>query len=120
MIAVISLSVFSLFFWILTVLTLKGVDWILINGVNILPKEDKKKFKEQYDVIAMNKYVGKNIFLPTAILFSLIVPLVLLDTEWMQSKPVLFGIIIIIVSIAYIVYLVRATLKILDFDRWRN
>jgi len=120
MIAIVILSVVSLFFWILTAFTLKGVDWILINGVNVLPKEDKQKFKEKYDIIAMNKHIGKRVFLPLAILCALIVPLIFFDAEWMQSQPVLFGIIIVVLSIAFLVYLVRATLKVLDFDRWRK
>ena len=116
------LSIVSLFLWILTAFTLKGVDWILISGVNTLPKEEKRKFKEKYDVVAMNKYAGKNIFLPTAVLCTLIVLLIFLGAEWKQSAPVLFAVIMTVISVAlivYLVYLFRATFKILDFEKWR-
>jgi len=120
MIAVIILSVISIFFWIMTAFTLKGVDWILINGVNLLPNEGKQEFRKKYDVFAINKYIGKNVFLPIAVICSLIVPLIYFDNEWLQSQPALFGIAITIISISFVVYLVRAAIKILDFEKWKK
>jgi len=118
MVEVIIVSSLGLFFWILTIFTFKGVDWILINGVNMSSKEEKQKFKEKHDMITMNRYIGKQVFLPIAVLFSLIVPLILFDAEWMQSAW--FGVVILFAIIAFLVLLVRAALKILDFDKWRK
>jgi hypothetical protein len=51
---------------IMTVFCLKGCNWVLLSGYN-LSKDDRKRFREQYDVITMNKYIGKMIFLPLAL-----------------------------------------------------
>jgi len=98
----------------------RGVDWILINGVNVLPKEDKQKFKEKYDMISMNKFIGTRMFLPLAVLCSFIVPLIIFEFEWLQAQQVLFGILIFILSFGLLVHLVRVMLKILDFDKWKK
>jgi general stress protein CsbA len=51
---------------IMTIFCLKGCNWVLLSGHN-LSKDDRKRFREQYDVITMNKYIGKMIFLPLAL-----------------------------------------------------
>jgi len=111
-------GVLAVFFWFLTAATLKGVDWIFISGVNSLPKEERQAFKEKHDMISMNRYLGKRILLPTAVLFSIIAPLVLSSADWMQSAW--FCAVILISVLSFLMLIVRAVLRILNFDLWRN
>ena len=79
----------SLFLWALTFFTLKGVDWILVSGINTLPKEDRQKYKEKHNMIEMNRYAGKRIFFPFAIFTLIVAPLVLsvtiFNAEWLEA-----------------------------------
>jgi len=59
--------IFSGFFWVMTAATLRGVDWILISGPNLMPKEDRLKFKEKHDMVGMNRYIGRRVLLPITI-----------------------------------------------------
>ena len=58
--------------WLLTIKCLKGCDWILVNGPNTMPKADKVKYKEQHDMVGLNRYIGKTILMPMSIIFSLV------------------------------------------------
>jgi len=117
MIGIFVLLTISLFFGILAVFCLKGVDWVLINGVNTLSKEEQQEFKDKYDMIAMNRYIGKRILLPLALLCLIYVPIIAFETlDWMQSAW--FGILVIVVSIGGVVVLCSALPKILNFEKW--
>jgi len=89
MIELIILSFATVCFWAITIKCLVGCDWIMINGPNMLPKEDKIKFKAQHDMIGMNKYIGKTVLLSAAILFSMTTVFVALYTQtdftWVRS-----------------------------------
>ncbi|MCL1996280.1 MAG: hypothetical protein FWG63_08745 [Defluviitaleaceae bacterium] len=54
-------------FWFFAIVCLKGCDWllvILISGFSLADKETKQKYREKNDIPAMNKYMGKTMFLP--------------------------------------------------------
>lgn len=89
MIALIGTSFVAVCFWAITIKCLIGCDWILINGPNMLPKEDKIKFKAKHDMVGLNRYIGKTVLLSAAILFSLITIFVTLYTQfnfaWVSS-----------------------------------
>jgi len=111
MFGIITCVVLCLFFWIMTILCFK-TDWIFVSGVNMLPKEDKIKYKETHDMKAMNCFIAKRVFLPLAIA-STISPLIILfeDAEWVQSTW--FGILITLVIIALVVSIFSIIPKIL-------
>ena len=112
MIGIIILLPIAMFFGAMTAFCLKGVDWILISGVNMLPKEDKQKFKEKHDMIAMNRLIGKRIFLPLTILcLACVLVLIFGIPEWMQSAW--FGAVIVVAIIAALVLVFSALPKIL-------
>ena len=71
--------------WAMTIICLRGCGWILISGYSLLPKEDKDKFRQKYDVISMNKYLGKTVFMPLAIICSIISLQILFEPAWMDS-----------------------------------
>jgi hypothetical protein len=118
MVWVVLYSVLGLFSWIITFFTLRGVDWILISGVNTLPKEDRLKFKEKHDMVGMNRYAGKRIFLPVSLWVSIFAPLffslMLFDSDWLQSTwyGTFYGIVIAICSIIVLVSIFSALPKI--------
>ena len=118
MIWVVLYCVMCLFFWIMTFFTLKGVDWILISGVNTLPKEDRLKFKEKHDMAGMNRYAGKRIFLPVSIWVSIFAPLffslMIFDSDWLQSTwyGTAYGIAIAVCTVVVLVFVFSALPKI--------
>jgi len=72
-----------IFLAVMTFFCLKGVDWVLISG--IFSREERKKFKAKHDMIAMNRFIGKRVFLPGAIYTAAMFPL-FFDMPWMQSE----------------------------------
>jgi hypothetical protein len=112
-------GVLSVFLFVMTAYTLKGVDWIIIIGVNTLPKADKQKFKEKHNMVEMNKYAGKRIFLPFSIWALVFAPLILsitlFNAEWMESTwyGTGYGIMIGIFSIIVLISTFSALPKIL-------
>jgi len=115
MIELIILSFIAVCFWATTIKCFVGCDWILINGANAMPKEDKIKFKAQHDMIGLNKYIGKTVLLSAAVLFSLVSIFVALYTQtdftWVRS--VWFVLLFVIVCIALAVRMAVAVPKIL-------
>lgn len=71
MAVVILISIAAVCFWAIAIKCLVGCDWILISGPNMLPKEDRIKFKAQHDMIGLNRYMGKTAFLPAAIIATM-------------------------------------------------
>jgi hypothetical protein len=71
--------------WAMTIICLRGCDWILISGYSLLPKEDKDKYRQKYDVISMNKYLGKTVFMPLAAICSITSLQILFEPAWMNS-----------------------------------
>ena len=71
--------------WAMTIICLRGCGWVLISGYSLLPKEDKDKFRQKYDVISMNKYLGKTVFMPLAAICSIVSLQILFEPVWMNS-----------------------------------
>jgi len=65
-------SIFTAITWIFTICTMVGVDWILVSGINILPKAERERYRETHDVVAMNQFIGWRILLPISILLTII------------------------------------------------
>ena len=51
----------------------KGCNWFMVSGYLTLSKEERAKYKAKYDVIALNRYSGKMIYLPMAVWITLLV-----------------------------------------------
>ena len=101
-----------LFSGIMTVFCLKGVDRVLISGAGTLPKKERQKFKEKHDMIAMNKFIGRRVFLPLTVLNLAFLPFMAFNTPgWMQSAW--FGAVMIVAIIAALVPVFSALPKIL-------
>ncbi|MCL2703332.1 MAG: DUF3784 domain-containing protein [Defluviitaleaceae bacterium] len=77
--AALALLITSLGLWIMAAVCMKGSNRIFLSGYIFLPKEDKDKFREEYDVIAMNKFIGKVILLPASAIISFSVIFLFLD-----------------------------------------
>jgi hypothetical protein len=119
MIWVVLYCILGLLSWVITAFLLKGVDWILISGVSTLPKEDRLKFKEKHDMVGMNRYAGKRIFLPVSIWATVFAPmfisLMLFGSEWLQSAwyGTAYAIVIAICSVALLISIFSALPKML-------
>jgi len=107
----------SLLLWVMTVICLRGCNWILISGYSTLPKTDKEKFRARYDVVAMNKYTGKAIFLPMAVICTVGAAWMLFDPAWMRSPW--FGVLFAVVAVAATGYMFYAVTRILG-DRFKR
>jgi len=98
----------GLFFGVLGVICLRGVDWILINGQNMMSKEDKQKFKAKHDMIAMNRFIGKRVLLPIAAFFiaGVLFAFIHLQFEpvWMQSSWIAVPILAAVVYVLYVTF----------------
>jgi hypothetical protein len=68
--------------WSMTFFTIKGVDWIIVSGPNMLPKEERQAYKEKHDMIAMNRFIGKRILLPLSVWGSVLIPSIFLSPEF--------------------------------------
>ena len=110
MVATAVLLIISLLCWAMTVICLRGVDWILISGVNTLPKAERQKYKEKHDMVAMNKFIGKKVFLPLAIICTITAVVILLDAPWMQTPW--FAAVIIVACVALLAITFWAAAKI--------
>ena len=110
MIGAVICLVLGLFCWAMTIICL-NVDWVMISGVNMLPKDERLKFKEKHDMRAMNKYIGKRMFLPSAIFCSIFTPIIFFEPAWVQSTWA--GVVIFFACIVFIVYIISAVPKIL-------
>jgi len=64
MVTLILMCVIGTVCWMLFAVCLKGCNRVLINFYN---HKEREKYREQYDVIAMNKYLGINLMLPLAV-----------------------------------------------------
>ena len=80
------LPVISILFWVIGIICIKGCNVILVSGANLMPKEDRKKYKEKHDIIAMNRYIGKVIILPLAALCSFMSVTMITEFAWMESN----------------------------------
>jgi threonine/homoserine/homoserine lactone efflux protein len=81
------IAVCAVMLWVFTYFFIKGVDWIMISGVSTLPKEEKERYRKKHDVTAMNRYTGKMMLLPMAIIFTvgMVFRYVPLEAGWMDS-----------------------------------
>jgi len=117
MIEFVILLVLSLALWAAAIICMKGCNRMLISGYAMLPKEEREKLKEQYDIIAMNKYIGKTIFLPLAVVFMIIVVMICLEAAWMQSPW--FGALIAIAAFAVLARCAYSAIQIFG-DRFKK
>jgi len=103
MIELIVLSFVAACFWAITIKCLVGCDWILINGPNTLPKDEKIKFKAKHDMISLNKFIGKTVLMSAAILFTLIAVFVALYTQtdltWVSSVWLVWPFVIVCIAL---------------------
>ena len=104
MIEFIIFLIFTAFFWFMTIVTLKGVDWILLSGVNILPKEERRKYKEKHDMIAMNRFIGKRIFLPVSVAGTVFMPPLILGAEFVHSAWFVIPLVIAVVAMLLLIF----------------
>jgi len=74
--------VLSLFFWIFGALCLRGLNKVLIAGFR---KADACAYKERFDVISQNRYIGKTMFFPLAFFSSIVAILLLFDVPFFNS-----------------------------------
>jgi hypothetical protein len=81
-----------IFFWAFTVICLKGCTHILISGYSLASKDEKRKYKEQYDVVAMNRYIGKMIFLPISLFCTVLIPTFFVNDTMLERFDVITGI----------------------------
>ena len=90
-----------LFFGIMTFFCFRGVDWVMLNGM--IFKADRDKYRQKHDMIAMNRFIGKRIFLPNTILLLTLLPMLF---DWPEGHimttivPMLFFIVAIIVIVS--------------------
>ena len=98
MIEGIIVAVVSLLFWVLGAFCLSGLNKLLLSGNT---KKDAEKLKGQYDLISMNRYIGKTIIIPIAVIFSFISVWILFDFHFMSSTifGVVFGIAVLAVTV---------------------
>ena len=88
---------------VLGIKCLRGVDWIFISGWTIMPKEDKQKFKKKHDMVAMNRLIGKRVFIPIAVfcvlggVFSFLYTQ--FDPVWMQSSWLAIPILAVVIGV---------------------
>jgi len=53
----------------------KGCNWFMVSGYLALPKDEKKKYKAKYDVVALNRYIAKMIYLPFSFWLMIMLPM---------------------------------------------
>ena len=113
MLLIVLISALALVCWALAFICLKGSDLILLSGISTANKKEKAKFREQYDVRAMNKCIGKLIFVPVAIVTTAAA-----ITELMRHLelylPSLYGTAITIGTIAAIIICIVGTVFIFN------
>ena len=85
MIEGIIVAIVSLMFWVFGAFCLRGINRFLLNGYT---KKEAEKAKEQFDVILMNRYIGKTIIIPIAIILTFISVWLLFDFHFMSSTVV--------------------------------
>jgi energy-converting hydrogenase Eha subunit H len=105
------LLVLALLLWAAAIKCIIGCDWILVSGVNTLPKEEKQKYKEQHDMVAMNRYIGKRMLLPMAVVCSLYAAVMLIDTDLFRT--VWFGTVIFVTTVAAMGLCFSAVVKVM-------
>ena len=107
----------SLFFWVFTVICLNGCSWILISGYSMASKEEKEMYKKRYDVVAMNRYIGKTVLLPSAVFCTVLIPIIFLQ-ELISEQ--LIGVFIGTSSIAITVLCFYAAIKVLSGEKFKR
>jgi uncharacterized membrane protein YphA (DoxX/SURF4 family) len=91
----------------------KGCDWILLSGVNTLPKSDRDEYRSKHDMVGMNRYIGRRVLLPTAI-FSLLCSPLLIFGFFPEALIFRYG--FFMVTIAYIFAVFSSLPKVLGTD----
>jgi len=84
----------------------KGCDWFMVSGYLILPTDEKKKYKARYDVVALNRYIAKMIYLPLSFLLMIMLPMAFnapfTDEGWYGALIAVSGMGVLITSFAAI------------------
>jgi hypothetical protein len=91
----------------------RGCDWILLSGVNTLPKEDRDEYRATHDMIGMNKLAGRRIFRPMAVVSALVL-FVNLFGLWSDSAA--FGVAILVVTVILLTSVFSALPRILGTE----
>ena len=112
----IGITILSLIFWILMVICLKDCNKIIISGYSTASEDEKKKYKQKYDVAAMNKFLGKVVFLPLSVFCTALIPIFVYEG---MLYGLLIGIITGIGSIIILILGIYATVVILDGDKFK-
>jgi len=81
---IVALVLANLLIWSITYMCLrkKGCNWFMLSGYLTMPKDERAKYKAKFDVVAMNRYMGKMMFLPAAVLVALMIPLPFYPITW--------------------------------------
>ena len=108
-------AVAGLIGWILGFICLRGLNKVLLN---FLYKEDRDKFKEQHDVIAMNRYISKTILFPSAILMTVTTVLIFFRNSFFM-KSVAFGVVFAVAAVVTVGYCLYAVVQI-SGDRFKK
>ena len=73
----------------------KGCNWFMISGYLTFPKEEKKKYKAKYDVVALNRYIAKMMYLPLMFWLIAMLPMVFnapfIEDGWYVALIVISG-----------------------------
>jgi len=83
-IAILFFSLFASGAWAMVYVCLreKGCNVFMVSGYLTLPKEDRVKYKAKFDVVAMNRYAGKWVYLPLAVTLTLMIPVPVYHAAW--------------------------------------
>jgi len=108
------LAIMSLLFWVLGAILLRGLNKCIINGYT---KADGEKFIDQYDAIAMNRYISKTMLFPFAAILSFSAIMLFFDIPFMRSS--VFGVIFAIAVFAVVGFSFYSVTQILG-DRFKK
>ena len=77
--------------WVIGIKSLMGWNRVQLSDVS---RKDEEWFKGEYDVIAMNKFLGKMVWIPTAIFLSAFTVMSFL--EWPYGASIPFWVVFVI------------------------
>jgi accessory gene regulator protein AgrB len=101
----------GLFLWFLTINCLRGCNWILVSGISTSSKAVKLQYRMQNDVPAMNRYMGKTIFLPFSIYCTVLWIMMFFNIPWMVEAW--FGIVLTVFTFLMVGFCFYAVVQVL-------
>ncbi|MCL2046421.1 MAG: hypothetical protein FWG88_08565 [Oscillospiraceae bacterium] len=90
-------AIISMICWIFGIICFKGLNVVLLSGVS---RKDALRFKEQFDVIAMNKFMSTTMFFPLGSFLTITAILLIVETPFMRST--IFSVLYLIVAIVIV------------------